>query len=106
MLQFSEQAIGGNFITLQNGNQRLRCHSVRPHRLFFARFFRLSERNAGGDKFILLQQQFPELPVETVEKAVLGQYEQFEGRPVRDFVPILVERAAQDQLRTGDAARG
>ena len=53
-----------------------------------------------------LQQQFPELPVETVEKAVLGQYEQFEGRPVRDFVPILVERAAQDQLRTGDAARG
>jgi hypothetical protein len=48
-----------------------------------------------------LHQQFPELPVEAIEQAVHGHYEQFDGRPVRDFVPILVERATQSQL-SGD----
>ena len=45
-----------------------------------------------------LQQQFPKLPDEAIEHAVYGHYDQFDGRPVRDFVPILVERAAQQQL--------
>jgi hypothetical protein len=47
-----------------------------------------------------LQQQFPELPPEAIEHAVSGHYEQFDGRPVRDFVPILVERAAKSDLRS------
>jgi len=47
-----------------------------------------------------LQQQFPELPPAAIEQAVSGHYEQFDGRPVRDFVPILVERAAQSDLRS------
>lgn len=49
-----------------------------------------------------LQQQFPELPAEAIEHAVSGQYAQFDGSPVRDFVPILVERAAHTHLARGN----
>jgi hypothetical protein len=45
-----------------------------------------------------LSQQFPELPADDIEHAVFGQYARFEGRPVRDFVPMLVERASRDAL--------
>lgn len=49
-----------------------------------------------------LQQQFPELPAEAIDHAVYGHYEQFNGRPARDFVPILVERAAHHDLANGN----
>jgi hypothetical protein len=52
-----------------------------------------------------LRQQFPDLSDEAIDQAVYGHYEQFDGRPVRDFVPILVERAAQQQL-AGDRTTG
>ena len=48
-----------------------------------------------------LQQQFPEMSLEAIDRAVHGHYEQFAGRPVRDFVPILVERAAHNDLAAG-----
>ena len=39
--------------------------------------------------------QFPELPVEEIERAVYGKYQSFRGSPVRDFVPVLVESATR-----------
>lgn len=42
--------------------------------------------------------QFPEVPVDEIERAVYGKYESFNGSPVRDFVPVLVERAAKKRL--------
>jgi hypothetical protein len=45
-----------------------------------------------------VRQQFPEMSVEIVEHAVHGNYERFDGRPVRDFAPILIERAARSDL--------
>jgi hypothetical protein len=48
-----------------------------------------------------LRQQFPELPAETVETSVHEHHQVFDGRPVRDFIPILVERATRTELRTG-----
>jgi hypothetical protein len=48
-----------------------------------------------------LQQQFPELPAEAVEAIVNGRYHAFDGRPIRDFVPILVEHAAREDLNGG-----
>ena len=39
-----------------------------------------------------LRTQFPELPEARVDAIVQGRYEQFDGRPIRDFVPVLVER--------------
>ena len=46
---------------------------------------------------------FPNVNVVDVEHAVRRSYEQFTGSPIRDFVPVLVERMARDQLlkRTG-----
>jgi hypothetical protein len=43
-----------------------------------------------------LQQQFPELPPEAVEAVVNVGYHIFDGRPIRDFIPILVEHAARE----------
>jgi hypothetical protein len=48
-----------------------------------------------------LQQQFPEVPAEAVEAVVNGRYEVFDGRPIRDFIPILVEHAAREELNGG-----
>jgi hypothetical protein len=44
-----------------------------------------------------LMQQFPELPAAEIEQAVHGQYGSFQHSPVRDFVPVLVERATRRQ---------
>jgi hypothetical protein len=45
-----------------------------------------------------LKKQFPEVQVEEIERAVHGRYTSFEGSPIRDFVPILVERASRQSL--------
>ena len=42
--------------------------------------------------------QFPELPVAEVEQAVYGRYDSFDESPIRDFVPVLVERATRRHL--------
>ena len=44
-----------------------------------------------------LCRRFPELDPTVVEAAVRLSYAQLTG-PVRDFVPLLVERAARDRL--------
>jgi hypothetical protein len=45
-----------------------------------------------------LAQQFPEVPVPDVEQAVYSKYGSFQDSPVRDFVPVLVERASRRRL--------
>ena len=45
-----------------------------------------------------LTQQFPELPPEEIERAVHGTYTSFGDSPIRDFVPVLVERASRKTL--------
>ena len=52
--------------------------------------------------------RFPELPAEYVEAAVVGRYRDFEHSRVRDFVPVLVERRAREDLEnvaTANAGR-
>jgi hypothetical protein len=43
-------------------------------------------------------EQFPELPATEIERAVYGSYDTFDDSAVRDFVPVLVERATRQQL--------
>lgn len=45
-----------------------------------------------------LVQQFPELKLEEIERAVYGKYSDFDSSPIRDFVPVLVERSARSEL--------
>jgi hypothetical protein len=42
--------------------------------------------------------QFPELPAERIVFTIQGRYSEFEGSRIRDFVPVLVERAVRADL--------
>ena len=34
-----------------------------------------------------------------IEKIVAAEHERYEGRPVRDFVPVLVEKSAKKRVK-------
>lgn len=42
---------------------------------------------------------FPDVAANVVEDAVHASHEQFAGSPIRDFVPVLVERIAKSNLK-------
>jgi len=46
---------------------------------------------------------FPEVTPEDVMRTVHTSHEQFEGSPIRDFVPVLVERMAKSNLASGSS---
>jgi hypothetical protein len=52
-----------------------------------------------------LKQNYPEVPADTVATAVHRNHARFDGRPVRDFVPLFVERGAREELRQLDSLR-
>jgi hypothetical protein len=45
-----------------------------------------------------LKQSFPEVAAETVTQVVHQHHAKFDGRPVRDFVPLFVERGSRRVL--------
>ena len=45
-----------------------------------------------------LRTRFPGLPPEVVDDALRAAHARFDGSPIRDFVPLLVERAAAASL--------
>ena len=45
-----------------------------------------------------LKQSFPEVAAETVTQVVHQNHAKFDGRPVRDFVPLFVERGSRRHL--------
>jgi hypothetical protein len=45
-----------------------------------------------------LVEQFPEVDEDEIVRAVHGRYEQFEDSRIRDFVPVLVERAVRTEI--------
>jgi hypothetical protein len=57
-----------------------------------------SEQDALRHVAARLAQQFPELSAKEIDRAVTGHYTAFEHSPIRDFVPMLVERATRQQL--------
>ena len=42
---------------------------------------------------------FPSLSAAAVERAVAESRPEFDGNPIRDFVPLFVERAAKHRLQ-------
>lgn len=48
-----------------------------------------------------LARRFPDLDPDLVDRAIDIAHHRFDGRPVRDFVPLLVERAATATLGGG-----
>lgn len=45
-----------------------------------------------------LRQKYPAIPPDTVTTVVHRNYARFDGRPVRDFVPLSVERGSHLEL--------
>ena len=47
-----------------------------------------------------LAARFPDLALDTVRTVIEGEHRKLDGRPVRNYVPVLVERAAREALTT------
>ncbi|KUI41550.1 hypothetical protein AU197_20890 [Mycobacterium sp. IS-1590] len=45
-----------------------------------------------------LSGSYPSVPADAVTRLVREQHARFEGRPIRDFVPLFVERQARVHL--------
>jgi hypothetical protein len=45
-----------------------------------------------------LGQRFPAVPKSVVERLVADQYHEFDGAPVRDYIPVMVKRVAKESL--------
>lgn len=46
-----------------------------------------------------LAQRFPQTPRPEVARVVAEAHQELEGNPIRDYVPVLVEREARKRLR-------
>ncbi|WP_395726045.1 three-helix bundle dimerization domain-containing protein [Nakamurella sp.] len=46
-----------------------------------------------------LRERFPTVGAERIRGVVEEEHRAFDGRPIRDFVPVFVERAAIERLR-------
>ncbi len=42
--------------------------------------------------------RFPSVSAETVDALVAEIHREYDGRPIRDYVPLLVERQAREHL--------
>jgi hypothetical protein len=47
-----------------------------------------------------LAERFPHIPRTGIARAVREEHNVFDGSPVRDYIPVLVEHAAKQRLRT------
>ena len=52
-----------------------------------------------------LRSRFPDARPDRIKQAVAQVHHQYDGSPIRDFIPVLVEREVVDQLRSGKTAR-
>ena len=60
---------------------------------------RSEEDRAISEAAERLVNAFPSLSPEIVERAVAESRPEFDGNPIRDFVPLFVERTAKHHLR-------
>ena len=51
-----------------------------------------------------LRTAYPDVPADTVDTAVRAAQAKLADHPIRDFVPVLVERGAREQLRAEQGA--
>lgn len=51
-----------------------------------------------------LAEKFPDLPRSIVERAVHERRAALAGNPVRDYIPVLIERGAKELLRESTQA--
>jgi hypothetical protein len=64
----------------------------------------LSEWSAIERLVVRLKEVYPKIPGDTVATVVHHNHARFDGRPVRDFIPLFVERGARHELGQLDSA--
>jgi hypothetical protein len=52
-----------------------------------------------------LRRKFPDAPLGSIRKEVAKVHHQYDGHPIRDFIPVLVEREVSDHLRADQPGR-
>ena len=60
---------------------------------------RSDEERAIGEVVDRLAKQFPAVPTDEVAQVVSQSRPEFDDVPIRDFVPLFVERGAKARLR-------
>lgn len=58
----------------------------------------LSEQTIIDQLIERLMRKYPGVPPDTVAAVVRDVHARFDGRPLRDYVPLLVERRARSEL--------
>jgi hypothetical protein len=64
----------------------------------------LSEQTVIDQIVTRLTNRYPTVSASTVADVVRDMHARFDGRPLRDFVPLLVERHAKNELDRMHAA--
>jgi hypothetical protein len=64
----------------------------------------LSEKQIIDELSGRLVASYQQVEPAQVNRIVLEEYSRFEGRPIRDFVPLFVERHAKEELSKLGAA--
>ncbi|TFD71192.1 three-helix bundle dimerization domain-containing protein [Cryobacterium sp. Hb1] len=58
------------------------------------------EQNAVDDMVRRLEVRYADLPADRVKTVVTACHASLSDKPIRDFIPVLVEHAARSQLRS------
>jgi hypothetical protein len=66
----------------------------------------LSEQTVIEQLVARLTNRYPAIAESTVASVVHAMYARFDDRPLRDFVPLFVERSARSELDRLDATAG
>jgi hypothetical protein len=66
----------------------------------------LSEQAVIEQLVVRLTDRYPAISQSTVASVVLETHARFDGRPLRDFIPLLVERNAKRELERLRATAG
>jgi hypothetical protein len=66
----------------------------------------LSEQTVIEQLVVRLTSRYPTISQSTVATVVRDVHSRFEGRPLRDFIPLLVERNARSELEKLHAKAG
>lgn len=63
-----------------------------------------AEGKAIEDLVARLSAQFPHKGREDIRSLIRAEYEAYDAARIRDFIPVLVERAARTRLASGSAS--
>ncbi len=59
----------------------------------------LDEDKAVAEVVDRLAERFPSIPRSRIDEIVQSERESLDGKPIRDYIPVLVEHGAKARLR-------